>query len=69
MALTDVKLRTLKTPGKHFDGEGLYLEITPAGGRYWRWKFLSADHPKVHQGPQKYKKPLRINAQGFFCVH
>lgn len=39
MALTDVKLRTLKTPGKHFDGEGLYLEITPAGGRYWRWKF------------------------------
>lgn len=37
--LTDVKLRTLTTPGKHFDGGGLYLEVTPAGGRYWRLKY------------------------------
>ncbi len=39
MKLTDTKLRSLKTPGKHFDGHGLYLEITPAGGRYWRLKY------------------------------
>ena len=39
MALTDSKLRTLNRPGKHFDGGGLYLEITPAGGRYWRLKY------------------------------
>lgn len=39
MPLTDLKLRTLSTPGKHFDGGGLYLEITAAGGRYWRWKY------------------------------
>ena len=39
MKLTDLKLRTLSTPGKHFDGEGLYLEVTPAGGRYWRLKY------------------------------
>lgn len=39
MKLTDAKLRTLTEPGKHFDGGGLYLEVTPAGGRYWRLKY------------------------------
>lgn len=39
MPLTDVKLRTLTATGKHFDGAGLYLEITAAGGRYWRLKY------------------------------
>jgi integrase len=39
MPLNDVKLRTLNTPGKHFDGGGLYLEVTAAGGRYWRLKY------------------------------
>lgn len=39
MKLTDAKLRSLDKPGKHFDGAGLYLEVTPAGGRYWRLKY------------------------------
>ncbi len=39
MKLSDAKLRTLKTPGRHFDGGGLYLEVTPTGGRYWRMKY------------------------------
>jgi len=39
MPLTDAKLRTLSDPGKHFDGAGLYLELTKAGGRYWRMKY------------------------------
>ncbi len=39
MKLTDAKLRNLSTPGKHFDGAGLYLEITAANGRYWRLKY------------------------------
>lgn len=39
MKLTDAALRNLKNPGKHFDGGGLYLEITQAGGRYWRLKY------------------------------
>ncbi|WHZ12968.1 MAG: Integrase [Burkholderiaceae bacterium] len=39
MKLTDAKLRRLTTPGKHADGGGLYLEITAAGGRYWRQKY------------------------------
>lgn len=46
MPLTDAKLRTLTTPGKHFDGGGLYLELTPAGGRYWRLKYR-------HEGKEK----------------
>jgi len=39
MKLTDAALRNLKDTGKHFDGGGLYLEITPSGGRYWRLKY------------------------------
>lgn len=26
-------------PGKHADGFGLYLEVSPTGGRYWRMKY------------------------------
>lgn len=39
MALTDAQLRNLSEPGKHFDGAGLYLELTKAGGKYWRLKY------------------------------
>ena len=39
MKLTDAKIRNLKHHGKHADGLGLYLELTPAGGRYWRMKY------------------------------
>lgn len=39
MKLTDAQLRNLSTPGKHFDGNGLYLELTKTGGRYWRMKY------------------------------
>lgn len=44
--LTDAKLRTLKEPGKHSDGGGMYLEITPSGGRYWRMKYRYAGKEK-----------------------
>jgi integrase len=39
MPLTDAQLRNLTEPGKHFDGGGLYLELTKAGGKYWRMKY------------------------------
>ena len=42
MPLTDIKIRSAK-PGdktyKLFDGGGLYLEVTTADGKYWRWKY------------------------------
>lgn len=42
MALTDTAIRNAKCgekPVKLFDGRGLYLEVSPSGGRWWRLKF------------------------------
>jgi hypothetical protein len=39
MSLTDTKVRSLnakKAQDKVTDGEGLYLLITPSGGKLWR---------------------------------
>jgi integrase len=47
MKLSDAKLRTLKEVGRHFDGAGLYLEITKAGGKYWRLKYRFAGKEKL----------------------
>ncbi|MCD6034635.1 MAG: hypothetical protein K0R63_376 [Rickettsiales bacterium] len=42
MKLTAIALKTAKPKDKLyrlFDGNGLYLEVTPAGGTYWRFKY------------------------------
>ncbi len=42
MKLTDTEIRKLKIetkPYKVHDGRGLYLEVTPSGGRLWRWAY------------------------------
>jgi len=42
MPLTDTQLRNAKPSGKpqrFFDGGGLYVEISPAGGKLWRLKY------------------------------
>jgi integrase len=42
MPLTDTALRSAKPQGKAFrlfDVGGLYLEVSPAGGKWWRWKY------------------------------
>ena len=42
MPLTDTAVRNSKPGAKTrrlFDERGLYLEISPAGGRWWRWKY------------------------------
>jgi len=42
MALTHVEIRNAKPKEKIyrlFDGGGLYLEITPSGGTWWRLKY------------------------------
>jgi hypothetical protein len=49
MALTDITIRKAKTrerPYKVSDGGGLYLWVTPAGGKLWRWTYR-------HEGKQK----------------
>ena len=40
MPLTDVVVRAATPQSrtrKLFDGRGLYLEVSPSGGRWWRW--------------------------------
>jgi integrase len=40
--LTDVAIRKAKPadkPVRMFDSAGLYLEVSPAGGKLWRWKY------------------------------
>lgn len=42
MPLTDMKLRALKPterPTRLFDGDGLYIELRPNGGKWWRFKY------------------------------
>jgi len=42
MPLTEIKTRSAKPRDKAFklfDSGGLYLEISPAGGKWWRWKY------------------------------
>lgn len=42
MALTDTAIRALKPAAaayKRADSDGLYLQITPAGGKLWRFKY------------------------------
>ena len=42
MSLSDVKIRNCKPkekPFKLFDGEGLFILVTPKGGKLWRMKY------------------------------
>lgn len=42
MPLTDTAIRAIKPTAKAiklFDGQGLYLEVAPSGGRWWRLKY------------------------------
>lgn len=45
MPLTDPAIRKAKAqdkPFRMFDGGGLYLEVSPSGGKLWRWKYRFA---------------------------
>jgi len=49
MGLTDSKLRSLKRPERPkriFDGDGLYIELRPNGGKWWRFKYRFAGKEK-----------------------
>ena len=50
MSLTDVNIRNEK-PGTRakrlWDSGGLYLEITPAGGKLWRFKYRHLGKEKL----------------------
>ena len=47
--LTDMRIKSLKPkdkPYKVFDGQGLYLEIMPNGGKKWRYRYLFRNQDK-----------------------
>ncbi|WP_366520897.1 Arm DNA-binding domain-containing protein [Mucilaginibacter sp.] len=49
MSLTDAKLRNAKSQVKPFklsDEKGLFLLVTPSGGRWWRFKYRFAGKEK-----------------------
>ena len=42
MRLTDIQVKRAKPAEKAYlmyDGRGLFLFVTPAGGKFWRWKY------------------------------
>lgn len=42
MPLTDLKIKNLKAKTntyRAYDSQGLYIQITPSGGKLWRWKY------------------------------
>ncbi|MGH8579596.1 MAG: tyrosine-type recombinase/integrase [Gammaproteobacteria bacterium] len=50
MPLTDIQIRNAKPqekPVRLFDGYGLYLEVAPRGGKYWRLKYRFAGKEKL----------------------
>lgn len=50
MSMTDVKARTAKAkekPYKLSDGDGLFLLVTPAGGKWWRFKYRFGGKEKL----------------------
>ncbi len=50
MPLTDVKVRNTKPtdkPQRLWDGGGLYLEVSPAGGKLWRFKYRVAGKERL----------------------
>lgn len=49
MPLTDVEIRNARPRDKAYrlsDGSGMYLEVSPAGGKYWRLKYRFAGKEK-----------------------
>ena len=49
MPLTDRAIRNAKPadkPLRLFDGDGMYLEVAPTGGKWWRFKYRYAGKEK-----------------------
>jgi hypothetical protein len=50
MALTDVMIRRAKPKEKAYrisDGGSMFLRVTPAGGKLWRWAYLYEGKEKL----------------------
>lgn len=67
MPLTEIAIKAIKPSEKitrHYDEKGLYLEVSPAGGRWWRFKYMVAGKEKrlsLGTYPETSLKQARIN--------
>ena len=72
MPLTDAAIRNAKPqdkPIRLYDGGGLYLEIAPNGGKYWRLKYrYHGKEKRLSLGiyPRAFKVPLTFGKRGTF---
>ena len=71
MHLTDTAIRKVKPgekPVKMFDERGLFLLITPSGGKWWRFKYRFDNKEKLlskrYLKHQLYPQALQLMAQG-----
>ena len=56
MRLTDIQIKRIKPgtkPYKVSDGGGLFLWVTPAGGKIWRWAFRYEGRSKLMTLPAR----------------
>ncbi len=63
MALTDTEVRKAKAGDKAYrmsDGTGLYLWITPAGGKLWRWAYEYTGKEKLMSFGRYPEVPLAL---------
>ena len=65
MALTENRLRTLKPKDKSYkvaDHRGLYIEVTPSGGKLWRFRYRIGNvEKKLAIGP--YAASIRADVR------
>lgn len=46
MALTVKQVERIKTPGRHFDDDGLYLQVTKKGSKSWLLRYARNGHER-----------------------
>src|SRR5690242_14198450 len=72
MPLTEIAVRNAKArakPVRLFDGGGLYLEIAPSGGKWWRFKYRFTEKEKrlsLGVYPEVSLKAARANGSRSF---
>jgi restriction endonuclease len=63
MPLTDIEIRRTKAKAKPYkvsDGRGMYLWVTPAGGKVWRWNYRHDGKQKVMTFPKSFYIPTPV---------
>ena len=66
MALTDLKIRNAKPRKRRYrlaDANNLSIEITPKGGRYWRYRYRLNGKENLYAGGEWCRSPVGETAE------